>query len=144
MIPQPDFQPTKRDAKRLARSVKIGTRLYTISRTCERVHGYEDKLLFNEHTVTRFSGITGSPMIGATSVQGLLLQSSGVYLRKPAGIRGTHEAPRQVAGPLQGGAFNRPMSRSEIAQLESYVADLDEAEKAAKENKKPVKAGRWF
>ncbi|MGA4864125.1 hypothetical protein ACPB9J_15910 [Streptomyces lavendulocolor] len=142
---QPDFLPTKRDAKRLARFAKVGTRLYTVSQTCERVHGYEDHQLSSRHTVTHLSVVTGSPMVGAVSVQGLLLRSSGVWLTKPAGIRGLDQEPRSYPPIHPSRAFGRPLSRAEIKQLEDYVAELDEAERAADPNKKPVKSGwSWF
>jgi hypothetical protein len=141
----PDFLPTKRDAKRLARFARVGMRLYTVSQTCERVHGYEDQQLSSRHTVTHKSVITGSPMIGAISVQSLLLHSSGVYLHKPAGIRGLDQEPRSYPPIRPSEAFGRPLSRAEIKQLEEYVAELDEAEKAADPTKKPVKSGwSWF
>ncbi|MFJ8583639.1 hypothetical protein ACIRD2_03125 [Streptomyces sp. NPDC093595] len=141
---KPVYECTKRDAQRLARDVKKGDVLYTIENTCERVHGYEDKQLYSRHVVTHRSVITGSPMVaGSLSVQGLLHRFGPVYTQPPARMRGQHEPVPQVAGPLGGNAHGRPLSRAEITQLESYVAELDEAEAAPK--KQPALSIRkWF
>ncbi|MGQ4513668.1 hypothetical protein [Streptomyces sp. DW26H14] len=116
---------SKRDAKRLAREVKPGQKLYTI---CElKTNLPIDKRLYSEWTV-RDGGFWAGPIVGmTTTVEQLVLREGPVYTEPPRGMRNIADPLPQLAEPIAGGRDGwRHFSRAEIASLEKEVQRASE------------------
>lgn len=113
---------TPRDAKKLARSVRIGDKLYTINN--HRItHPGAEAQTYSEHVVCKKSGITGNLMVSDTvSVDRLVTAFGPVYDRPPRGMRNLAEQRRNVCEPIVGGSEDtRYLSGSEIDGMEKDV-----------------------
>lgn len=129
---KPTVWETERDAKKLAKSAKIGDVLYTIDNVARNVARYEDSQLYSRHVVEHYHPITGTPMVaGSLSVTGLVKRFGPVYSERP-NLRGVHEPVPQVAGPVD---------RDEIHILDE--AELKALEKRAGDAARVRNKSRW-
>ncbi|MEV0220865.1 hypothetical protein [Streptomyces sp. NPDC050704] len=110
------WEPTKRGARDLERHIRKGTVVYTVSEIARNLAPYEDSQLYDAHTFTHRSPITGHWMTGHLSVQGLMGQSGTVYEKPPVGMRGMADPPRQVGAPL-GDNYEGILDEAELAAL---------------------------
>jgi hypothetical protein len=126
-----------RDAKELARLAKIGDRFYTIDDVAKNIAPYEDDQLYSEYIVKYMHPLLGGPMIcGSLSVERLVLAFGPVHTVKPDRIRGVHEAPPQVAGPLPKGK-----EHDRDVYTDAYAKEIAAAKKAAEKARKREKVG---
>jgi len=115
---------SKRDAKKLAYSVKKGDVLWVTAKVSKRHAPYEDSELLERHVVTHMHPLLGGGMCGgAMSVEALVLNRGPVYTERPKGYRAVHEPAKQVAPPLAYSSAKRPLNAREIREMEEEVAN---------------------
>jgi hypothetical protein len=97
------WKPDKKGARDLARHVRKGTVVYTVSDVAQNLAPYEDSHLYVRHVFDWRSPVTGNYMTGHLSAAGLLSHYGPVYEEPPAGLRNIAGPAPQVAGPLPAG-----------------------------------------
>lgn len=118
------YPRTRSGAKKAARDVRKGQKLYIVRKVARNIAPYEDAALYDQYTVSYRHPITGGWMIsGSLSVEGLVLRDGPVYTSPPKGLRNIAAPGPQVAGPDP-----------------QKVADDEYASRP----KKPVKSGGWW
>lgn len=117
---------TKKDAKELSRTARVGETYYVICHVSDHAATYGPAQYVSAHTVEFMHPLLGGAMIcGSLSVEGMVLREGPVYSYHPR-TPGGNEIPllggkqQQVHGPL-GADIHREFSDYEITQMEKQV-----------------------
>lgn len=118
-MPKTVYQRTKRDAKELGRTARVGDTFYVVHDTATSLAPYEDGQLYSAHTVTFMHRFSATPAMisGSYSVEAMVLRDGPVYTQPPKGMRNLATPGPQVAGPLDGDE-HRELNPYEIKRLE--------------------------
>lgn len=113
---------TKRDARELGRTARVGDVFYTIAQVSHEVAPYEDARLYSEHVVAFMHPFSVTPAMisGSQSVESLVLNFGPVYTERPKNIRNVATPAPQVSGPMAGDE-DRKLSRADIRRSEEHV-----------------------